>query len=193
LVRYQIAALISSLTWPCAANVDVDRVYTSGQPFPVVGGIANFHTAVEFLQKSNVLTNLNPQDTSASLSETGINMMIAGTSRSIITDPTLVVDVAPERCKGSDCTAIFLPGGLTLLRGTNGLPVDFTKQPEDESAVIIHDAPGYQMEFAGADSYNFDPKDCNMTGFAVSSFYSCFNYDNGTLRAGKSFNFQSSL
>ena len=191
MVRFATTVLPSQLTQPCAANVDVDKVFTTGKTFPVIAGIADMHTAVSFLKQSGVLTNLNPQDTSASKGETGINMMISSVSRSILTDPTFVIDVAPLRCTESDCHAVFLPGGMTLLRQPNGKPVDFSKQPADETVIIVHDALGYQMEFLSAPNHNFDPSECNMTGFAVSSFYSCFNLNNDVLTAGKLLHFQA--
>jgi hypothetical protein len=137
------------------------------------------------LEKSNVLTNLNPNDTSSSFQETTINMMVAGTTRGIVTDPTLVIDVAPERCQGSDCTAIFLPGGLELVRQPNGSALDFSGQPQEDSAIIVHDAPGYQLEFSPSDYAFNHTTDCVMTGFAISSFYSCFVLTNDTLTTGK--------
>jgi len=172
-----------------AAHVNVERVYNIDQSFPVIAGIADFHTAVQALEKSNVLTSLNPNDTTSSFQETSINMIVAGTTRSIITDPTFVVNVAPERCTGSDCSAIFLPGGLELVRQPNGSAFNFAGQPQEDTTIIVHDAPGYQLEFSPS-NYTFNhTTDCTMTGFAVSSFYSCIAFTGDTITSGERIHF----
>lgn len=116
-------------------------------------------------------------------------MMVTGMTRSIITDPTFVVDVVPERCTGSNCKALFLPGGLTLVRQPNGSALNFAREPEEGSVVIVHDAPGYQLEFSPS-NYTFNhTTDCTMAGFAISSFYSCIVFTGDTITSGKWINF----
>ena len=80
-----------------------------------------------------------------------------------------VVGVPPSTCNayGSDCTAVFLPGAIetarlqtgnlnsTLLNGTIF---------QEESTILINNAPGYQLEFFPLNYYVFDPSECTIYG-----------------------------
>lgn len=167
----------------------IDKVYQKGEPFGVIAGIADFHTSILALEKLNVITDPNANATTNTFQETSINMMIIGTTRSILTDPTFVTNVPPQHCKGSDCKSLFLPGGLELVRQLNGTALNFQVESPEDSVIIVNDAPGYQVEYAPS-NYSFNhATDCTTTGFDVSSFYSCLVFTGDAIISGKSIDF----
>jgi hypothetical protein len=150
--------------------------------FTVLAGLADLHTSVQALEKSNVFGN------TSTIQETSINMLIIGTTRSILTDPTLAIPIPPVQCTGADCQSIFLPGGLGLVRyNTNGSALTGNAVPSFDDAIILHDAPGYHMEFSST-NYTFNHSiggDCTLYGLPVSSIYSCIKYNDSTIYTGK--------
>lgn len=65
-------------------------------------------------------------------------------------DVTLVKSIAPITCSGPDCTSIFLPGGLDLVRLANGGPnATIFQEPKTSgpSTFIVDKAPGFHLEF----------------------------------------------
>jgi hypothetical protein len=74
------------------------------------------------------------------------NIFIEG----VLTDATLVTSTAPLSCSGSNCTSVFLPGGLELVRLQCGGPNStlYRNQPSSGlSSVLVNNAPGYHLEF----------------------------------------------
>lgn len=109
---------------------------------------------------------------------------------SILGASNFVTGVPPVRCSGSNCTSVFLPGGLelarlndgnlnaTLLNGTalNHAPV-----------IMINNAPGFQVEFSPMDSdFAFNTSDCVTFGQQRGQgLYLCVGSRNSTLQAGR--------
>jgi hypothetical protein len=111
--------------------------------------------------------------------------MVIGTTRSILTDPTFVINIPPQYCKESNCTSIFLPGGLELVRQIDGSALNFQSEPVEDDVIIVNNAPGYHLEYSSSNhSFNLDT-DCTMTGFDVSSFYSCVVFTGENIISGK--------
>jgi hypothetical protein len=86
-----------------------------------------------------------------------------------ITDPRFVISIPPVSCTVKDCVSIFLPGGIDLVRQDNGDRNATLFSPElegDFDAVVINNAPGYQLEFTSIKSvdpsFTFDRADCKM-------------------------------
>lgn len=169
------------LTQRCAGEITSSNVYDKSNPFSVLAGLADLHKTVQTLEKVNVFANTSTDQ------ETEINMLILGTTRSILTDPTIAMPIAPVQCKGADCVSVFLPGGLGLVRNQGGTTLNSTAVPTSDTAIVVNKAPGYHMEFTST-NYTFNQTlDCHQYGLPVSGLYSCIKYDNGTVYAGKSY------
>jgi len=162
------------------SEISSKDVYDKNNEFPVLAGLADLHDAVQKLESVNVFANTSTSQ------ETEINMLILGTTRSILTDPTIAIPIAPIQCQGADCVSVFLPGGLGLVRNHDGSALNTTAVPSADGAIIVNNAPGYQMEY-GSTNYTFNnATDCHQYGLPVSGVYSCIKYDNGTIYAGMS-------
>jgi len=70
-------------------------------------------------------------------------------TENILRDTTIVTGIAPLSCSGSDCTSIYLPGGIDLVRLAEGGPnaTLFGAQLPDGPTFLVNNAPGYQLEF----------------------------------------------
>jgi hypothetical protein len=90
-------------------------------------------------------------------------------THTILTDSTLAVGVPPLACRGNNCSSFFLPGGLRQVRLQNQ---DFssslfnTQQPDGPTSVLVHNAPGYQLEFSPIEAnHTFNSEtDCTTYG-----------------------------
>jgi hypothetical protein len=143
-----------------------------------MAGIAPLHDSVKALDDTTGISDTSP------ITPADVNMMILGMAHSILIDPTLVVGVSPLYCTGSDCTSLFLPGGLELVRRPDGSTL-FTGQQLEEPVIIVHDAPGYQLEFSPTDfKFNFDT-DCHNYGLPISSLYACIAFSDDKLLTGE--------
>jgi hypothetical protein len=169
------------------AHVTVERVYTPDISFPVTAGLSDLHTSVMALERLNVISNSSSSATSsntATIQDTGINMMITGSTNSLLTDPNFVINVAPINCTSSDCKSLFLPGGMELVRYQNGSAINITSAPED-SILIVNNAPGFQVEYEPSDYVFNYSADCTMYGYAVSSFFSCLKFTGTNIISGE--------
>lgn len=98
-----------------------------------------------------------------------VNVHFLAFTQSILTDSTFVTGIPPSTCSGENCSSFFLPGGLRQVR-LQGQEFNSSlfngQQPEDSSSVLIHDAPGYQLEFSPIErNYTFDSgTDCTTYG-----------------------------
>ena len=89
---------------------------------------------------------------------------------SFITDPRFVTSIAPVNCSGKGCISIFLPGGMDSIRvddGTGDNTLFNGSFSGAYSTVVVHNAPGYQIEYASISSvdpeFEFDQNaDCEM-------------------------------
>ncbi|CZR67500.1 uncharacterized protein PAC_17399 [Phialocephala subalpina] len=163
IMRLLITALTIVASILLMSEITSSDVYNEDSSFPVLAGLADIHSSVQALEKSNVFGN------TSTVQETSINMMILGTTRSILTDPTLAIPITPFQCTGTDCQSIFLPGGLGITRYlNNGSALSDAGVPPAEGAVIIHDAPGYHMEFTSTNYAFNNSTDCiNICPFDV--------------------------
>lgn len=110
-----------------------------------------------------------------------------------MTDPKFVTSVTPIGCSGVDCTSLFLPGSLYSVRKAGNdrnatLFRDDLLNDDVHSAIVIHNAPGYQVEFSELDQNGaFKEGDCVMHGQeAVSNLglYVCLASRGNSMIAG---------
>lgn len=153
-------------------SINYQRVYTPGATIPVFAGLTPTNASVVPFIATSVQC-----------------IYFAQWAYGLLANSQFVTGIEPVSCTGSDCTAIFLPGGLGTVRlQTSNLNVTFlngTNLP-DSSAVIINNAPGYQVEFFPIDpSYLFDPHDCSIYGEErEDGFQVCVASENSSLLAG---------
>jgi hypothetical protein len=139
------------------ANIDFRNVYTIDkyQTIDVIAGLAPIN--------SFFFTNAP-----ASL----VNIFSIGYTVGFMTDPKFVTSVAPISCSGStDCISLFLPGGLDMVHLTNyqlNATLFDGQYSQDYSTIIVHDAPGFQVEFSSVDpGFSFNSTDCGIYGNAT--------------------------
>ncbi|EXJ66950.1 uncharacterized protein A1O5_10145 [Cladophialophora psammophila CBS 110553] len=111
--------------------------------------------------------------------------MLISSTNSILTDPKFVTSVAAisSGCRGPDCKSLFLPGGLELVLRADGTPLFDGKEPDDP-VIIVHDAPGYQIEFS-SQGFTFNTAvDCQVYGLPISALYACVAGRNNTIFSG---------
>lgn len=110
-----------------------------------------------------------------------------------------VIGMSPVSCSGLNCTSVFLPGGLLLARRTdktlNGTLLNLNASLLNTGqAILINNAPGYQMEFFPIDDdFSFNAAtDCATYGQSRGDgLHVCFGSNNSTLVVGKLITFQS--
>jgi hypothetical protein len=146
------------------ANINFRNVYTidKNQTIDVIAGLAPINS---FFFTSSP----------ASL----VSMFSIGYTVGFMTDPKFVTSVVPISCSGNtDCISLFLPGGLDLVHLTNyQLNATLFERPysKDYSTIIVHDAPGFQVEFSSVDpGFSFNSTDCGIYGNAThQGIYVC--------------------
>jgi hypothetical protein len=112
-------------------------------------------------------------------------------TKGILMDSTLVTGISPLTCSGSDCTSFFLPGGLDLVRLTNGGPNSTLyqgQQADGPSTVLVNNAPGYHLEFFPiAEGYVFNSTaDCSIYGgTSKEALHICIAANGTQILAGK--------
>jgi len=120
-------------------------------------------------------------------------ILFATYTNAILGSSNLVTGVDPVSCSGSNCTSIFLPGGIFNARrveppGYPNLNISLLADNllTTASAVIINSAPGYQVEFTPLDEdFTFFRNNCTMYGQTGSvGFYVCLASYNSSLMAG---------
>lgn len=112
-------------------------------------------------------------------------------SNAILGSSNFVTGIEPVACSGNDCKAVFLPGSLQLARDLgsfNGSQVNLNKTLFNNApAVLIHNAPGYQLDYYPIDeNYKFNTtQDCATFGQARGQgLYICLAMNNSTIVAG---------
>jgi hypothetical protein len=119
------------------------------------------------------------------------SLYITAYNMGFITDPKFVTSVPPISCSsGPDCTSLFLPGGLELVRlqGQNGSGTLFgSNLPGDYTTIVIENAPGFHLEFSSLGTgFVFDPAVCRLYGESINDgIYICLAKDGPTMVAGK--------
>ena len=107
--------------------------------------------------------------------------------------PRYVTGIAPAACT-SNCTSVFLPGGVEQARLLNTNLNKTLLQGEifdGADAIIIENAPGYHLEFFPMSlNYSFDiATDCLTFGQSPDQgIFICVAFRESTLTAGESWN-----
>jgi len=72
-------------------------------------------------------------------------------SISILGNGNFVTGIDPVACSGPECVSVFLPGSLEVARGLdypNGTSLNLNDTVFNNAEVVmIHNAPGYQLDF----------------------------------------------
>lgn len=101
--------------------------------------------------------------------------------------------VNPFFCRGPNCEAILLPGGVEQIRicdKTLNKTMLNTNIYSKSDALVTHNAPAIQLEFSPlSSSFRFDrTKECLLTGqHNDQGIYTCVTSHEGAILAGKEF------
>jgi hypothetical protein len=99
------------------------------------------------------------------------------------------VGIAAETCSGPNCTAVFLPGGISAPRERTSILNEslFDGGALDAfPAILVQNAPGYQLEFSSTD-FKFNEADCVTYGRdRGDGVYFCIGSNSSTILAGSS-------
>lgn len=122
-----------------------------------------------------------------------LSIYFSGWTASILWVSKYATGIEPAACT-DNCTSIFLPGGIEQARFLN---TNLNKTLleggafDGADAIILHNAPGYHLEFFPKDptfSFNADT-DCMLFGQSRGQgLYMCVASEGFTLIAGKSQN-----
>jgi hypothetical protein len=104
-----------------------------------------------------------------------------------------VIGIDPISCSGINCTSFYLPGGLLLARRTdetlNGTLLNLNASLVNAGqAVLLNNAPGYQLEFFPVhDDFSFNTAtDCAIFGESrQDGLHLCIGSNNSTLVLGR--------
>ena len=95
--------------------------------------------------------------------------------------PKYVASADPISCLSSDCSALFLPGGMEQMRpdleSFNGtlLSGDWLQHAD---AVISHNTTSYQLDISSTPSFNFTSTNCSIYGYSSGEgLYLCVSQD----------------
>jgi hypothetical protein len=113
---------------------------------------------------------------------------------SLMTDQAVITLIPPVICSGSFCQSYFLPGPMTTVVYDPDLPPVTKDNFSEANALIVYDAPGYQIEYSAVT--DADPKlsvddDCRLYGFAWSAFFICIKQAEVGLITGERFEIYS--
>jgi hypothetical protein len=99
--------------------------------------------------------------------------------------------VDPLFCRGLDCEAILLPGGVEQIRmfkKTLNETMLNTNKYVNHEALVTHDAPAIHLEFSALSSgYRFNwTNECLLTGqHNNQGIFTCVSYHEGAILAGE--------
>ena len=103
---------------------------------------------------------------------------------SILVDPTIVTPVPPYVCSGSDCISLFCPGGTGAVANNS---VWDKKTYAQATAIVLNDAPGYQIEFTALTNVPPDPTAvCHSYATSSLGIQICIQTDGSQIIAGNS-------
>jgi hypothetical protein len=108
----------------------------------------------------------------------------------VLEDTTSVASIPPLWCSGieANCSAYFFSGGL---RGVSPNPYALQDHPEADG-FVVHDSPGYQMEFASLEQASFSSSDCQLYGYHTAAILICFAQSgNGHVAGYSTFEFSN--
>lgn len=155
-------------------DISFDTVYNPVETSPVVAGLAPINITLLALHLPPAVAWI----------------YFSTYSISILGNSNFVTGIEPIDCIGINCKSVFLPGSLQLARrldefsGTINLNATlFNSAP----AVLIYNAPGYQLDFFPVDEgFVFDKTtECNTYGQTRGQgLYLCIGSKNSTIVAG---------
>ena len=101
----------------------------------------------------------------------------------VLSNSLYVTAVAPQFCSTTDasCFSIFYPGGISTI-----YPSPSNLQNVTESALVVYDATGYQLEYSlPTEPTNFNPDDCRVyLTYTVLGIGICIRREGNYLHAG---------
>jgi len=106
----------------------------------------------------------------------------SGYIASILSIPKFVTEANPLACSGSECTSIFLPGGVEQMRLLNTNFSGTLLQGEflnGSDAITSYNTPGYQLDIWPPIDFEFDQvRDCTLYGtLSRQGLYMCVATD----------------
>lgn len=164
-------------TFNCAGDVTFKNVYNSINTLPVIAGLAPINYTILFSHIPKAVACL----------------YLSNYSNGFLGASNFVIGMTPIGCSGINCTSVFLPGGLLLARRTdetlNGTLLNLNASLLNTGqAVLINNAPGYQLEFFPVDDdFSFNAvTDCATYGQSRGDgLHLCFGLNNSTLVIGQ--------
>ena len=162
---------------PSAGDVTFQNVYEPIDTIPVIAGLAPINYTILF---SNI-----PKAVAC--------LYLSNYANGFLGASNFVIGMAPVSCSGDNCTSIFLPGGLLLARrtdeGLNGTLLNLNASLINTGqAIVLNNAPGYQMEFFPVDEgFSFNPTtDCATYGqLRGNGLHLCTGAHNAAFVVGK--------
>jgi hypothetical protein len=170
------------------ANVIYKNTYASNKPseVSVQAGLVSYDFAIDALFSHVGLSKIDGIQVAV------VNVYFMSFTYGFLSDPRFATGVSPVSCSGSNCTSFFLPGGLDLVRltgphgGPNSTLFDHD-QFDDSTAILTHNAPGYQLEFSpieGGSPFNVTT-DCTAYGKSTGNgLFMCLTSNGTRIYAG---------
>ena len=167
----------------CLGDVTFQNVYKPIDTLPVIAGLAPINYTILFSHIPKAVACL----------------YLSNYANGFLGASNFVIGMTPISCSGLNCTSAFLPGGLLLARRTaetlNGTLLNLNASLLNTGqAILINNAPGYQLEFFPVDDgFSFNAEtDCGTYGQSRGDgLHVCFGSNNSTLVVGKPIGFQS--
>jgi hypothetical protein len=147
------------------------------------------------IQTVNVQAGLTPLNLTilSLIPQSDIGVYFSSWSNGILESSKFVTRGSPIACSGDNCTSIFLPGGIEIARLRYGNPNSTLLNTPGfplaaGTAILVDDAPGYQMDFYSPDpDFSFNNKtDCALYGQSRrQGMYLCVGSMDTALVVGK--------
>lgn len=102
---------------------------------------------------------------------------------SLLTNSAQMISTIPVSC--SNCSAYFLPGAMSLVAFDPTLPSIGKSNYSQAAAFIVHDAPGFQMEFSNvAENITFETEECKLYGVPSVAIQICIKQRRNSFYGG---------
>jgi hypothetical protein len=103
----------------------------------------------------------------------------------VMTNSAIVTTIPPFAYFEPDCISYFLPNELDIIEPDLELLVIGKRNYTDANALIVNDAPGYQIEYA-VPSHGFvlDEEDCRVYGIPGTALQICVKQNENSLLGG---------
>jgi hypothetical protein len=104
---------------------------------------------------------------------------------SLMTNSAELISTAPVTCSGPDCFSYFLPGAMSLVAFDPALPYIGKENYTEAGAFIVHDAPGFQMDFFSvSENVTFKTDECHQYGIDAAAIQICIQRNGNNLIGG---------